>query len=117
MATKAQMKQRCKQLEEQLAEADELRRQAWQLIEQQADKLERTKESETQYYNWYQAEQQRQNFYWKCLSKIRHVLALDTVEQLTHRQRNEKLRTLVGTIAWWMDTTQYESKELDDIPF
>jgi len=117
MATKAQLKQRCKELDDQCTSYDVLLKDAACKIEELENKLARAKAAENEFWHSYQNEQRRAQFYYRCLSKIRHVLALDTIEQLTHRNRNDKLRTLIGTIAMWLNSTNYAQEVDDDIPF
>lgn len=80
--------------------------------------LENEQEVTKCYREWYQAEQDNAKFAEKCLRKIRYMLALDTVEQLTHRSRNERLRGLIYSIGNWLDKSQRVLyQDMDDIPF
>jgi len=117
MATKAQMKQRCKELESDLNEAHiqiELLREDLRLTEIEAVQLA---DDNRDIRQWYHEATNIKQHYYRCLSRIKYVLALDTIEQNTHRGRNDKFRTLIGNIAFWMDVTPSNIPDIDEIPF
>lgn len=112
MATKAQLKQRCKELEEQLGYA-EIEIANLNML------LKGANESVVQYRDWYKQHSERERFLEKCLKQLRYIMALDTVEQATHRERNEKWRDWANHIAWWLslDIPSIQVQDMDDIPF
>jgi len=50
----------------------------------------------------------------KLLHKVAHILAMDTVIERTHRERNQVERRLIKMIMQSYDT---EVTDMDDIPF
>jgi len=117
MATKLQMKQRCKELEHDLTEAHikiELLHEDLRLTELKVVKLA---SDNRDIWQWYHDADKIKQHYYRCLSRIKHILALDTIEQNTHRGRNDKFRTLIGNITFWMEVTPSNIPQVDDIPF
>jgi len=74
-------------------------------------------ENERQSYQWYQDAASRAQFLEKCLSKLRYVIALDVIQDGTHRSRNEYWRKWQQTILIWLSTDKDEFAGMDDIPF
>lgn len=73
----------------------------------------------SQYREWYKDESARLQFYKNKLRRLRYIMALDTVENGTHRSRNELYRRLVNDIAYWLsaEITAETRIDMDDIPF
>lgn len=83
------------------------------LLEQNA----KLAESQKQSYQWYQDAKKRAEFYTRCLSKLRYVIALDVIQDSTHRSRNEYWRHWQQTIFNWLSSDLAHCNDIDDIPF
>jgi hypothetical protein len=59
----------------------------------------------------------RERFLETRLRRVMHMLALDTVLQRTHRDRNDVLRAIVNMIASWVSENVTDDTNMDDIPF
>lgn len=59
----------------------------------------------------------RERFLDARLRRIMHMLALDTVLQRTHRERNDVLRTIVNLIVSWLNEPITDNTDMDDIPY
>jgi hypothetical protein len=117
LGTKLQLKQRCKELEDMLENAENQRDSYAELSKNRAAHIENLKAVVEKERAWGDALQKQVNFYRGCLAKLRYVMALDIVGQLTHRQRNEVWREWQEIVWQWLSTESYKIEKYDDIPF
>jgi hypothetical protein len=117
LGTKLQLKQRCKELEEMLENAENQRDSYATLANSRQVHIENLNVEIEDIRQRGKNLQEQAYFYAKCLSKLRYVMALDIVGGLTHRQRNETWRRWQDTIWQWLSTESYKIETDDDIPF
>jgi chromosome segregation ATPase len=117
LGTKLQLKQRCKELEEMLTAAENRGNSYAELAKERTVEIEYLKVEIEDIRQWGKNLQEQVNFYRGCLAKLRYVMALDIVGELTHRQRNEVWREWQEIVWQWLSTESYKIEKYDDIPF
>lgn len=117
MATKAQLKQRCKELEEMLENAENQRDSYAELASSRQNHIDNLKLVVERDKEWGLKHEKREMFLEKCMKQIAYIAAHDTVEQGTHRQRNEKWRHITRMIALWLNTKHEYMGDMEEIPF
>lgn len=119
MATKAQLKQRCKELEEMLANSENQRDIAENLARARQNYIETLNERIKNDAETIARHKQREMYLEKTLKQIEYIAAHDSVEELTHRERNEKWRHIARMIKLWLKVKhEYMQEDVtDDIPF
>lgn len=117
MATKKQLQQRVKELAEQLELLNADNEHHKSVIKELSESLARVKDTESQYWQWYQDEQRKAQYYAKGLRQLRYIMALDMFQTASHRERNELMRTWITQITFWLSIVHPDPTALDDIPF
>lgn len=112
---KNEMRERIKRLEYDLATERAHNADIEDRLKALNSHLTREHEHRMTYVKWYNDAAERKHFLERCLTKLLSVIALDIVNDGTHRSRNEYWKSWFTTIQTWQNSTI--ATDMDEIPF